>query len=165
MCIPPRSGQRTGSLTVSATSSTTTWKTACPSSLPGASSACSSQWRGTHDPPAALFDTAPVVKRAWFFPVDGYRAPGTWAAVHWLRALFRSPAPWTSAPAQLWPLGPVAAELQGWLGTRGFHFPGFMGEVENSFGVTSICHLHLLYENIMPGESHSVVLVKELAMK
>ena len=81
------------------------------------------------------------------------------------RALFRSPAPWTSAPAQLWPLGPVAAELQGWLGPRGFHFPGFMGEVENSFGVTRICHLHLLYENIMPGESHSVVLVKELAMK
>lgn len=81
------------------------------------------------------------------------------------RALFRSPAPWTSAPAQLWPLGPMAVQLQGWLGTRGFHFLGFMGEVENSFGVTSICHLHPLYENIMPGESHSVVLVKEFAMK
>ena len=81
------------------------------------------------------------------------------------RALFRSPAPWTSAPAQLWPLGPMAAQLQGWLGTRGFHFPGFTGEVENSFGLTSICHLHPLYENIMPSESHSVVLVKEFATK
>lgn len=79
------------------------------------------------------------------------------------RALFRSPTPWTSAPAQLWPLGPMAAQLQGWLGTWGFDFPGFTGEVENSFGLTSICHLHPLYENIKPSESHSVVLVKEFA--
>lgn len=52
LCVPPRSGRRTGSLTASATSSTTTWRTACRLSPPEASSACSSRWRSPCDRPA-----------------------------------------------------------------------------------------------------------------
>lgn len=50
-------------------------------------------------------------------------------------------------------------------GNPGFHRPDFLGEVEDSSGVTSICHLRPPYENIVPSESHGVVLVKEFATK
>lgn len=72
---PHRSAQRTGSLTVSTTSSTTTWRTVCPLSLPGASSAFSSRWRGTRDLPAAP-------SRHCTCSQEGSLLPGRWVLGH-----------------------------------------------------------------------------------